>query len=314
MKKKNKKIFRDDWKEYLAFSTRERNGVFSLLIILLLQIIATFYLNFSNDKYSEENNIATTDISRSWMQFRSMEKREEISSKKDSSKDDLEKNQDKKNKIQYFKFNPNTAGAGDFEKLGLNRRQVSMIEKYRSLGAGFRTKSDFKKLYCISPQEYLRLEPWVLLPDTYLFPDKKPRQYFKEPKVISIDLSTCDSILLLDLPGIGPTFARRIIKYRTKLGGYSSVQQLHEVWGMNDTLFDKISDLVYLTDSTPGTLHINSIALDELGRHPYIGFTVAKVLINYRDQHSGFKSLEEVKKVPLLTEEMFRKLAPYLVL
>ncbi len=66
----------------------------------------------------------------------------------------------------FFKFNPNTCSLDDFQLLGLNKRQAKMIDTYRSRGGQFRIKNDFKKMYCISADEFVTLQKWIDLPDT----------------------------------------------------------------------------------------------------------------------------------------------------
>jgi DNA uptake protein ComE-like DNA-binding protein len=117
---------------------------------------------------------------------------------------------------------------------------------------------------------------------------------------------------LLELKGIGPAFAGRIIKYRNKLGGFYSVSQLKEVWGINDTVFNKFAGSVYCSDTIPEKfIYLNTDSFSVISSHPYLKGKQASFICNYRKQHP-FTSVEELKNIPLITDENFRKLAPYL--
>ncbi len=307
MKKNKKSPFQKGWKDYLSFSTREKYGIYLLLFIFLLQISFTYYLNFTLEEPENDSGEWLNDSALAWMQFQEMAIEERDIQKREFS--------DKKSDFQvpvYFHFNPNTCSGEDLQRLGLNSRQVKTILKYRSYGTGLKSKSDFRKIYCISTPEFLRLEPWIDLPDTFIY-SHTFKSGKKEPKqIVPIDLSLTDSIELLRLPGIGPAFARRIIKFRDRLGGYSGIEQIKEVWGMTDSLYLVIAPHLSISDSTPASIAINSITLTELGKHPYVGFTIAKVIVSYREQHGSFKTIDQFSRVPLVTEEIFRKLAPYL--
>ena len=308
MRKKKKSLFRPGWKDYLSFSTRERNGAYALIFILVLQIIFNYYLNFSEIGSRSDEKDVPADSALAWMKFHAPHSHEDVPAESES------KNNDRNSKpIRYFKFDPNLCSESDFERLGLSKKQAEMIRNYCSKGGTFKKKADFKKMYCIKESEYLKLAPWITLPDTINY-TKLFNNRLVEKKMFVLDLSVADSMELLKLRGIGPVFAKRILKYRERLGGFSSIIQLKEIWGMSDSLYHSISTHLFLSDSIPESIEINSIKLTEFGRHPYVGFELGKVILNYREQHGPFKTAEDIKKVPLVTEEIFRKLAPYLSL
>lgn len=306
LSKRKKSSFGASWKDYLAFSSREKIGMYVLLVIFAIQISISYYLNHVKVGLTHTDPKWLDDSGRQWMTYQA-----------DPVRDDGNENQRKIRSGQetvapvYFRFNPNTCDESDFRRMGLKQYQVAMIMKYRSKSAGYRTKSDFKKMYCINAELYTKLEPWIDLPDR--IQDKtepeSPRRFEKE--FIRIDLSNTDSTELIKLPGIGQVFSRRIILYGNKLGGYYCPEQLREVWGMTDSLYDRIMPHLFVSDSIPLTLAINSISQSELGKHPYVGYKLAKIIISYRTQHGSFKMLDDLKSVPLLSDENFRKLAPY---
>lgn len=123
-----------------------------------------------------------------------------------------------------------------------------------------------------------------------------------------MDLNLADSTDLVTLKGIGKTFASRIIKYRTALGGFHSLDQLNEIYGLKPETIAQIRP--YLKIKTPvSKIKINEVA--EL-KHPYLRSYQAKAILAYRKQHGEFKNLEDLKNIDALDEETLAKLLPYL--
>ena len=282
--------------------------MYALLFIFFVQILTAYYIHFIAVPDEQVGKWMNAEAA-AWMHSREIEETSVAKNEKTKYPKAIAKADP-----QYFLFNPNTCSTNEFLLLGLSVKQAKMIEKYRSFGSGFKSKVDFAKVYCINEQEFKTLKPWIDLPDSFTFKqEKKDFTKFKKEK-ISVDLSTADSTELEKIPGIGPSFARRIINYRNKLSAYCSLNQLMEVWGMSDSLFQKIKPYIYISDTLPGTININAISIQDLGKHPYVGYSTAKIIINYRDQHGAFKSIDAMRKVPVLTDEFFHKLSPYLVL
>ena len=50
-----------------------------------------------------------------------------------------------------------------------------------------------------------------------------------------------------------------------------------------------------------------------LKSHPYIGYKLANSIINYRNQHGSFKTLDDIQKIILIDEKTFNQLSHYLI-
>ena len=115
---------------------------------------------------------------------------------------------------------------------------------------------------------------------------------------ISIDINTADTALLKQLPGIGSAFAKRIMSYREKLGGYCETEQLLEVYGMDTARFEKFKNQVKIDLSfIPNKLRINQDAFKVLSKHPYLEFDDVKKIVNHREQKGMIASWEQLVKV-----------------
>jgi competence protein ComEA len=134
----------------------------------------------------------------------------------------------------------------------------------------------------------------------------------KYPTGTIIELNTADTISLKKVPGIGSAFARRIVKYREILGGYYSVEQLREVYGMDEERYQSLrpwfrADLKYIR-----MLSVNQLSADSLRRHPYIDYHQARALEHLRRQKSRLTGWENLLLLEEFTDSDRARLSPYL--
>ena len=134
----------------------------------------------------------------------------------------------------------------------------------------------------------------------------------KETKIEIVNLNLCDSLQLLNLPGIGPTFANRILKYRKKLGGFYSASQLLEVYGFDQARLTGMTPYIIIGEGDIQKLKINSATFKELLAHPYLNYEQVKVLVNYRDKVGPFKNLSGLGQLEHFSPKDVERLAPYL--
>ncbi len=127
-----------------------------------------------------------------------------------------------------------------------------------------------------------------------------------------LDLNTCDSASLEALPGIGPVLSARIIKYRKLLGGYASVGQLREVYGLPEETFELISGRLSADSLDVARIRINSAAYSDLGRHPYFQKNEIRAILKYRELSGRITGVEELVNNGVISAETARKIVPYL--
>jgi competence ComEA-like helix-hairpin-helix protein len=218
---------------------------------------------------------------------------------------------------ELFAFDPNTATAEEFQRLGLSARIAGNIVKYREKGGRFRAAADFGKIYGLKETDFQRLQPYIQIeappsatetPEPVADKATSPRP---APALLTIDINAATADDWQQLRGIGPAFARRILNYREKLGGFSSIEQVAETYGLPDSTFQRIRPQL---EASPvfRKININVADSEALKAHPYLNWKQANILINYRAQHGPYRSFEEVRKVEGLPEEVMRKMEPYL--
>jgi len=125
-------------------------------------------------------------------------------------------------------------------------------------------------------------------------------------------LNTADSTQLVYLPMIGPGFTKRILKYRNALGGFYKKEQLKEVYGMADSTYNAIKDKITVSPTLLKRINVNVAGLDEMKKHPYISYNIANSIVNYRNKHGLYKSIDDLKEVGTLNDETIEKLKAYI--
>jgi DNA uptake protein ComE-like DNA-binding protein len=210
-----------------------------------------------------------------------------------------------KQEIKPFPFDPNTITEDQAMKMGLHSSVIKAIIGFRQKGGHFKFPTDLKKIYTLNDEEFAILEPYVqIAQDTSISLPTKMK--------VVIELNSSDSLDLQQLQGIGPSFARRIIKYRELLGGYSQPEQLMEVYGMDSIRYHNLARQLTVDKEKIRKININKVSLKEMTKHPYIEFYVAKSIINYRIENGDFASVNQILDAKLIYQELFLKIEPYL--
>lgn len=236
-------------------------------------------------------------------------------------------------KAVLFTFDPNHLPVEQWVALGLSERQAASILRYEAKGGQFRTKRDVAKMHVVDPELYARWEPFILLPDSFErktftgrkhYPEYEPRDSttirFPERSAFvakaKVEVNTADTTSLVEVRGIGPAFARSIVKYRDRLGGFHSLDQLNEVYILRDKpeAVAELKSRLLLDTLMVRRFPLNSFTAEELGPHPYAGWKVAKALVSYRKQHGPFKTVADIKGCVLVTDSVYRRIAPYLTI
>ena len=231
--------------------------------------------------------------------------------------------------VERFFFDPNTADSTQLLRLGLQPWQVRNIYKYRANGGVYRKKEDFARLYGLTVKQYRELEPYIRISKDYLPAstlveknhvnggsdgkegseerDTTLRYPVKIGENEHIVLNMADTIELRKVPGIGPYYAKEIVRHGKWLGGYVSVDQLDEIEGFPQ----EAKKYFVIQHASPKKLNVNRLSLQELRKHPYINYYQAKTIVDYRRLHGAIKSLEDLRLSKDFPPEVIRRLEPY---
>lgn len=211
---------------------------------------------------------------------------------------------------KLFDFDPNQVGAKELKELGFPDFLIERIVKYRNSGGIFYSKEDLKRIYGLKEYLYNRIEGHIKIQNR-----NSEVEFVKEKKIpLLVNINEVDSFGLLSIKGIGPVFAGRILKYRNSLGGFSHLDQLKEVYGIDDSLYNKISGSFLLKDvEYIRRIYINKVDVKELRKHPYFrDFKLSQTILRYRDNHGPFKSISDMNKIHIVNDSIIQKIKPYI--
>lgn len=229
-------------------------------------------------------------------------------------------------------FNPNTADSLELLSLGLSPYVVRNILRYRKVGGVFRRPDDLARIYGLHDTVFARVKPYIDIPseasrekatskvvvvnEPVLIPidtarREHPYSEYMKAKLKPgefVDLNTADTATLVKIPGIGPVYARMIVDYRRRLGGFHHVGQLRELEGLPENL----GDWVHVSTPHMGSLHINTLSVTQLRSHPYLTFYQAKAIADLRKREGDIISERQLLFLDEFTEADIERLRPYL--
>ncbi len=306
--------------EYFQFTRNERISI--IILLVLIAITGAFPAFLNNGSTEPRPSVA--------LYVEEIKQLEGLSGK--SIEEKAEEGQDYSDHTAasynssthpLFMFDPNTISAADWKKLGVRDKTITTIRNYLTKGGRFRKPEDLSKVYGLYENDVKRLMPYVKISI-----EKSKETIFESIKVnsqrnsserntnyplpLAIDINEADTSLFIQLPGIGSKLARRIINFRDKLGGFYSVEQVGETFGLADSVFQKLKSQLTRGEMDTKKININTVTAGDLSKHPYINWSLANAIIQYRTQHGNFKTLAELDQVQLLDRGQLAKLLPYL--
>lgn len=213
------------------------------------------------------------------------------------------------NSTQPAPFDPNTATRRELLSLGIPDKVVRTLLNYRSKGGQFRRPEDLQRIYGLTDELYEELAPYIRLETDA--EGELPGLFQRAETLLPLDINLATAEELRQLPGIGPVLSARIVNFRDKLGGFASVVQVAETYGLPDSTFQQIKNQLTASPLAP-SLKINQVSIEELQSHPYLNWRQARAIINYRIQNGPFANPADFSNVKALTEEQRIKLLPYL--
>ncbi len=219
-----------------------------------------------------------------------------------------------------FDFNPNLVTDEELKLMGFNSRSSEALLRYRNEGGVYYKNEDLRYLAGMSPVFYEKLSPFITI-DTSSLPhlviEEKVDNYNTtdlkagETRSAVVDINSSNVYEWQMLKGVGPKYAEWIIRYRDKLGGFSSIDQISETFNLPDSVFQSIKP--FLTISPVNKfIEINKITVDSLRLHPYVDWKQASIIVNYRTQHGPYTSADDLYKTRVFDTLFVNRIKPYL--
>jgi DNA uptake protein ComE-like DNA-binding protein len=274
------KILPEPIKNWFGFTRRERRSSFILLLIIVFIIGIRYTV--------PEKNMEIEDMTAGYAA---------LNGKKDSMIE-----------IQLFSFDPNVTSFDTLILLGLNQKEAGTLVNYRKKGGKFHNPEDLKKIYGIDESKAASLIPFVVVSPVTT---ESVKTDSSRQQRIMIELNSCDSALLVRLPGIGPVLSARIIKYRRLLGSFVSVEQIKEVYGLPEETFELIKGNLYVDTLNITRISINKIGYKELSRIPYLEKYEVSSILKFRELNGKIESMNDLADNKIISSEKAQKIRLY---
>jgi competence protein ComEA len=213
-----------------------------------------------------------------------------------------------KKSYSLFRFDPNKVEEDELLQMGLSKQIIHSLVNFRSKGGKFFKTEDLLKLYGVDSATFTLLKPYVFIKKDIKFVTAK----LKVQDFYKLEINSADSIALVKLPAIGPKLAHRIINYRKSLGGFYSIDQIKEVYGITDSAFNIIEPHLSADNLLIRTIDLETVTVNELKKHPYINKYESLAIIKYRTLKSNKVDASGLLKDKIISSETYKKLLPYL--
>lgn len=292
----------DFLRKYFGFTKQQGRGLF----VLVLACILLFMIRLLIPLFDPPQNLEIQNLP--------------LLKLESGTRDSLSRGKEKPPALNRFPFDPNLVSYEQLLDLGFKRFSAKALLGFRKKGFVFRKKEDLLKVYGVDERLYSSLVPYILIAETPSgketaanFPQTNSQfttaaKPAPSKKRIALELNRADSLALLALPGIGPSFSKRILKYRSLLGGFSHTAQLLEVYGLGEELFQSLSELVYVDPTYIRKLRLNQDDFKVLNRHPYLSYEHCKAIAHAR----RLQKLDSLQLKSLLGDEaLYQQLRPY---
>ncbi|MBB3188005.1 helix-hairpin-helix domain-containing protein [Microbacter margulisiae] len=303
------------WKEWFYFTKGQRIGIITLISIIICVMIVDAILPSLFPKHPQETDLFNQQA-KMFLDSLQVESKTNHYSNIGYAKSDDKALLHSKEYLPspiLFQFNPNTLDSIGFVKLGLKPYVASNIIKYRLMGGRFHKPNDFAKIWGVTEDKFTELLPYIQIPVEVVASQQTNEAYASiKKKDIILDLNSADTAQLQQIWGVGKGYAKRIVAYRKRLGGYVSVTQLHEIWGMTSETYAQIFPHFTVNTLLINKIRINKASVERLMYHPYLNFTKAKAIYDFRRNISHINNIEDLKNISELDPATLTKISPYL--
>lgn len=286
-------------KSLFMFTSDQRKGIFALMLLIVVLQLAYFFVDFSVVPKDDEQK-------QKWLSLQS-----EVDSLKNTSKNKSEK---------IFLFNPNFITDYKGYKLGMSVAEIDRLLEFRKTNQFVNSADEFQKVTKISDSLLNVISPLFKFPD-WVNNRKEKKEFEKFPskafakkeKIILIDINQATKEDLIKIYGIGEAISLRILKQKEVLGGFVSMDQMSDVWGLSPEVIENLNShfkIISLPEFKK--IDVNNASLKELSQFYYFRYALAKEIITYRSMNGDFKNIEDLTKIKGFPVDKAKTIALYL--
>ena len=274
-------------KSHFWYYKNQRNGIFVIVFLILILQSIILFADFSSQDTSALNAAKISAFRQHIDSLETIERERRIS--------------------KIFPFNPNYISDYKAEQLGMSLAETDRLLLFRQKNKFINSAIEFQKITKVSDTLLAKIAPYFKFPEwvsarneqnKYKEDLRRAEMHRKEITVSTNDINKATKEDFKLIYGIGEKLSERIIKYRSKLQGFSFESQLYEVWGLKKEIIEQLF-LVFKIIEKPVIIknNINSLSFKELLKNPYIDYELCKKIFEYKEEIAEFQDLSELKNI-----------------
>ena len=293
------------FKSHFWYHKRQRNGVFFLVLIIVLLQGVYFFADFSSKRIVDTNK---GELAKFQNQI-----------------DSLKVVEFEKRKPKLYPFNPNYITDFKGYQLGMSSEEIDRLHKYRVQRKFVNSAIEFQQITKVSDSLLDAISPYFKFPDWVIKRENQKKNKIVgessvekhiNNKVYKISTNNINKATEQDfrtVEGVGEVLSARIIKYRNKLQGYSLSSQLYEVWGLDkETANSVLRTFKIVEKPIVKKVNVNTATFKEVLSNPYINYELCKKIFEYRDEVAELQSISELRNIKDFPLDKYDRIVIYL--
>ena len=288
-------------RKYFNFSKDQQKGILLLFFIIIVLQSVYYWVDFSSvSKVDPEKQ--------KWLS---------LESQIDSMENRLAKEVPK-----IYPFNPNFITDYKGYKLGMSIVELDRLHAFRKENKYVNSAKEFQTVTGVSDSLLAVISPYFKFPDwvknkptskLVAFSNTNPNVFSKKGKIVIKDINQATQEDLIKVYGIGEAISKRILKFKESLGGFVSMDQMKDVWGLSPEVVQRLNASFKVgTLSNIKKIDINNASVKELAQFPYFKYNLAREIVIYRSMNGDIKNVADLTKIKGMSIENANIIALYL--
>lgn len=286
-------------KDYFKFSREHQSGIIILFGIIIVLQLVYFFVDFNGieKEYPEKQK---------WLSLQS-----EVNDAKRAAQND---------KPKIYLFNPNFISDYKGYKLGMSVQEIDRLLAFRKQNKFVNSAKEFQDVTKVSDSLLNAIAPFFKFPD---WVNKKKDSggynygqhsaYTKKERLVLIDINQATKEDLIKINGVGEVLSLRILVQKEKLGGFVSMEQLKDIWGLSPEVIQSLNkQFAVITLPNLNKIDVNNASLKELSQFFYFKYDLARQIVKYRSMNGDFRNIEDLIKINGFPVEKANFIALYL--